>query len=64
MDLLGYTWATAIAEKEGKYYFYFCGKKKDGESAIGVAVADRPEGPFIAVGYAYTHQKYGGRMWD
>lgn len=45
---VGYAWAPAITEKEGKYYFYFCGKKQDGESAIGVAVADRPEGPFKA----------------
>ena len=34
-------WAPAIAERNGKYYFYFCA-----EQQIGVAVADSPAGPF------------------
>ncbi len=34
-------WAPAIAERDGKYYFYFCA-----EQQIGVAVADCPAGPF------------------
>lgn len=33
-------WAPAIAERDGKYYFYFCA-----EQQIGVAVADSPAGP-------------------
>lgn len=41
-------WAPAIACKNGKYYFYFCGKREDGKSCIGVANAERPEGPFSA----------------
>lgn len=36
-----YAWAPAIAEREGRYYFYFCA-----EQQIGVAVADSPAGPF------------------
>ncbi len=44
----GSAWAPCIAKKNGKYYFYFCGKGNDGRSAIGVAVAKRPEGPFTA----------------
>ncbi len=36
-----YAWAPAIAEKDGRYYFYFCA-----EQQIGVAVADSPAGPF------------------
>ncbi|MFJ3445038.1 family 43 glycosylhydrolase [Streptomyces sp. NPDC086081] len=36
-----YAWAPAIAERNGKYYFYFCA-----EQQIGVAVADSPAGPF------------------
>lgn len=36
-----HAWAPAIATKDGKFYFYFSANKK-----IGVAVADRPEGPF------------------
>jgi beta-xylosidase len=34
-------WAPTIAERGGKYYFYFCAEAK-----IGVAVADSPTGPF------------------
>ncbi|MGW0839821.1 family 43 glycosylhydrolase [Streptomyces sp. NPDC002787] len=34
-------WAPAIAERDGRYYFYFCA-----EGNIGVAVADSPAGPF------------------
>lgn len=36
-------WAPSCAEKDGKYYFYF--SAGDG-AGLGVAVADRPEGPF------------------
>ncbi|MDQ0062733.1 family 43 glycosylhydrolase [Paenibacillus harenae] len=45
---IGSAWAPAIASKDGKYYYYFCGKMKSGESAIGVAVAETPIGPFHA----------------
>lgn len=42
-------WAPSVVEKDGKYYFFFGGNdiQKDSEvGGIGVAVADRPEGPF------------------
>lgn len=39
-------WAPDAAEKDGKYYFYFPAKAHDGIFRIGVAVGDRPEGPF------------------
>lgn len=39
-------WAPDCAEKDGKYYLYFPAKKPDGIFQIGVAVSDRPEGPF------------------
>lgn len=42
-------WAPAAIEKDGKYYLFFSGNdiQKDGElGGIGVAVSDRPEGPF------------------
>jgi beta-xylosidase len=35
-------WAPAIATKDGKYFYYFSADKN-----IGVAIADRPEGPFV-----------------
>lgn len=34
-------WAPDCIERDGKYYFYFCGDGK-----IGVAVSDSPTGPF------------------
>lgn len=41
-------WAPAIIEKDGKYYFFFgANDVHEGElGGIGVAVADKPEGPF------------------
>lgn len=40
-------WDSDVAEKDGKYYLYFPLKDKTDIFRIGVAVADRPEGPFI-----------------
>ena len=40
-------WAPDCVEKNGKYYFYFPNAPQTGRGfAIGVATADRPEGPF------------------
>jgi beta-xylosidase len=38
---LPHAWAPCMAERNGKYYFYFCA-----DSRIGVAVSDSPTGPF------------------
>lgn len=35
-------WAVDVAERNGKYYYYFC----NGNTDIGVAVSDSPSGPF------------------
>jgi len=44
----GYSmWAPDCVYKDGKYYFYFPSVASGGNFAIGVAVADKPEGPFI-----------------
>jgi hypothetical protein len=43
-------WAPDCVEKNGKYYFYFPASVKSGVgrgNGIGVAVADKPEGPFV-----------------
>ena len=40
-------WAPDAATKDGKYYLYFPAKRSDGVFQIGVAVGDRPEGPFV-----------------
>ena len=39
-------WAPDAATKDGKYYLYFPARDKKGIFRIGVAVGDRPEGPF------------------
>jgi len=40
-------WAPDVAFKNGKYYLYFPLKDKNDIFRIGVAVSDKPEGPFI-----------------
>ena len=42
----GALWAPDAIEKNGVYYLYFCGQAVDGRFFEGVAVSDRPEGPF------------------
>ncbi|WP_411834060.1 glycoside hydrolase family 43 protein [Pseudoxanthomonas mexicana] len=41
-------WAPDAAVKDGRYYLYFPAKRADGVFRIGVAVGDRPQGPFTA----------------
>jgi hypothetical protein len=41
-------WAPDAAEKGGRYYFYFPAKDKQDVFRIGVAVGDKPAGPFKA----------------
>lgn len=45
----GYSmWAPDCVEKGGKFYFYFPDAKREGRGfAIGVAIADKPEGPYV-----------------
>lgn len=40
-------WAPDCVYRNGKYYFYFPSQPQNGGFAIGVAIADNPEGPFI-----------------
>ena len=42
-------WDCDVAEKNGKFYMYFPLKDRNDIFRIGVAVADRPEGPFKAL---------------
>ena len=39
-------WAPDCQEKDGKYYFYFPARDKNGMFRVGVAIGDKPEGPF------------------
>jgi beta-xylosidase/uncharacterized protein YjdB len=61
-------WAPAIAEKDGRYYFYFSGGLASGNTAkhLGVAVADSPTGPFTdALGKPLVPAgTYSGQMID
>lgn len=51
-------WAPSVAERDGKYYFYF--SAGDG-AGIGVAVADHPAGPFVdALGHPLISEYHHG----
>lgn len=39
-------WDNDVVEKDGKYYLIFCAKDYNEVFHLGVAIADRPEGPF------------------
>ena len=41
-----YFWAPEITQEGGKIYVYYTAHKKGGNLAVGVASADRPEGPY------------------
>ncbi|MGN1115253.1 MAG: family 43 glycosylhydrolase, partial [Candidatus Ornithomonoglobus sp.] len=45
-------WASQMVEYHGRYYLYYCtwDKTSSGKQSIGVAVADRPEGPYADIG--------------
>jgi hypothetical protein len=46
----GSAWAPAIEEKDGKFYYYFCGHNvASNNKAIGAAVSDSPTGPFTVL---------------
>ena len=53
-------WAGQVAERGGKYYFYYCSwnKKDSGKQSIGVAVADSPTGPFVDIGQALVNGSF------
>jgi len=71
-------WAPDAAHKDGKYYLYFPAKRADGIFQIGVAVGDKPQGPFTpeptAIEGSYSidpavfedqgeHYMYFGGIW-
>lgn len=41
-------WDSDVAEKDGKYYLYFSLKDRNDVFHLGVAISDKPEGPFVA----------------
>lgn len=69
----GNAWAPCIIERKTpagwKYYFYFSGHDRErNRKSIGVAVADRPEGPFVEHGepivYELPEGQRGGQQID
>ena len=55
-------WAAQTIERNGKFYWYICAHSKiSGGMAIGVAVADRPEGPYRD---ALGRPLYENGSWD
>ncbi|HET7267549.1 MAG TPA: glycoside hydrolase family 43 protein [Oleiagrimonas sp.] len=72
-------WAPDAASKDGVYYLYFPARDAEGMFRIGVAIAERPEGPFkaeplpIAGSYSIdpavfadddgSHYMYFGGLW-
>ncbi len=41
-----YFWAPEISYERGKVYIYYSAHKKDGNLCLGIASADKPEGPY------------------
>jgi xylan 1,4-beta-xylosidase len=41
-----YFWAPEVSYENGKVYVYYSAHKKDGNLCVGIASADRPEGPY------------------
>ncbi len=39
-------WAPDITEKNGKFYFYYYFRNSGPDGGVGVAIADKPEGPY------------------
>lgn len=72
-------WDSDVAFKEGKYYLYFSLKDKNDVFHIGVAISDKPEGPFVSESHPIdgsysidpcafkdddeTHYLYFGGLW-
>ena len=55
-------WAAQVVERGGRFYWYVCAHSKlSGGMAIGVAVADRPEGPYRD---ALGRPLYENGSWD
>lgn len=46
-------WDCDVACKNGKYYMYFPLKDRNDIFRIGVAISDKPYGPFVALANAY-----------
>ena len=61
-----FLWAPAVATRAGKWYLYYSvGPQNPTPSRIGVAVADRPQGPYRDVGHPLvTGGAYAGNGYE
>ncbi len=50
-------WAPEVAVRDGQFFLYYSVGQEDRNHVIRVAVADRPEGPFIDCDVALTRQE-------
>ena len=58
-------WAPTIAERNGKYYFYYsAAPANNGAKNLAVAVSDSPTGPFEDKGVIVQGGSYTGQMID
>ncbi len=58
-------WAPTVAEKNGKYYFYYsAAPSNNGAKNLAVAVADSPTGPFVDKGVIVKGGSLSGQMID
>ena len=65
----GEAWASQVIERDGKFYWYITAEHKSVRGkAVGVAVADSPEGPFVPQPEALVTNamttEYTGISWD
>ncbi len=58
-------WAPTVAEKDGKYYFYYSAAPiNNGPKNLAVAVSDSPTGPFTDMGIIKQGGELKGQMID
>lgn len=52
-----YFWAPELSYDHGKMYVYYAAHKKNGSLSVGVAVASKPEGPYVDLGPLVSEQE-------
>lgn len=51
IDRGGWMWAPGAVKANGKYYLYYPHRDKTNEWRLGIAISERPQGPFKDIGY-------------
>jgi len=55
---VGSFWAPDFAERDGRFHVYYTARRHDGTLCVAVAIAERPEGPYMDYG-PLVGQRYG-----